>query len=227
MIAHLWRLPLTRMLMLSLGLHMAVIMIVQPRPFLPAAEVVVISARLLDKAVEPAPEAAPVSQPEPPESPPVPASETIPEPVAEARPAPAEPPEAKPAPQPVAEPAPSAIARPQPTPSPGLPSLPVMIDSNWYEARQLDSQPRAVARIEPPYPPMAQRRGIEGTVKLKLRIDEFGVVREVEVEEGDPPGLFDESALSAFRQGRFLPARKDGRPVRALIYIRVRYELND
>lgn len=217
MIARLWRLPLTRMLMLSLGLHLAVIMVVQPRSFPPTAEVVVISARLLDKAVEPAAEPAPVRQPEPPELSPVPASANSPEPVAEA----------EPAPPPTAEPAPTAVARPQPTPAADLPSLPVMVDSNWYEARQLDVQPKAVAKIEPTYPPEARRQGIEGSVKLKLRIDEFGVVREAEVEEGDPPGLFDESALGAFRQGRFLPARKDGRPVRALITIRVRYELND
>ncbi|MDD4882414.1 MAG: hypothetical protein PHX10_12615, partial [Gallionellaceae bacterium] len=113
MIVRLWRLPLTRMLMLSLGLHLAVIMVVQPRSFPPTAEVVVISARLLDKAVEPAAEPAPVRQPEPPELSPVSASANSPEPVAEA----------EPAPPPTAEPAPTAVARPQPTPAADLPSL--------------------------------------------------------------------------------------------------------
>lgn len=221
MIVRIWQWPLSRMLMLSIGLHLAVIMIVQPRPFPSVSEVVVLNARLLDKQVEAAPRPVPVRQLEPVAASRISPPESKPEPPAEAEPAPAAPAEARPVLQPVAE----APARPQP--ASGLPSLPVMIDSNWYEARQLDVQPRAIARIEPRYPPEARRRGIEGSVKLEMRIDEYGVVREVEVTEGDPPGVFDESALAAFRQGRFQPARKDGRPVRALITIRVRYELND
>ncbi len=102
-----------------------------------------------------------------------------------------------------------------------------MLDTTWYEARQLDISPRAAQPINPVYPLEAARRGIEGTVKLLLRVDEYGVVQDVQVMEGEPPGIFDQSAVEAFRTGKFLPARKDGRPVRAQIYIRVRYELDD
>ena len=231
------RLTLTRMLLLSLALHAAVSAIVQPRLYPPMAEVSVISARLVNQtdapvvALPPPPlPATPVVQPAPLLPAPVLAPKPEPAPVVEARP-PVQPPAVAPAtakPAPVAEPtsAPTPVAHPKPTNGPDLPSIPVMIDTYWYEARQLDSQPKAIAAIKPEYPPNAVRRGIEGTVRLKLKVDEFGLVRDAEVEEGDPPGIFDESALAAFKNGRFTPARKDGQPVHALIYIRVRYELD-
>lgn len=209
--------PLLRMLLLSLSLHAAVIMIVQPRPYPAAPDVVVLSARLADAVAEPA--QVPLPEPAEPVQPVV-----EPAPAAEEKPAPPQPVAAA-SPEPVVPTATVPLPRAEPADAPDLPSVAVMVDSTWYEARQLDAQPRAMARIEPAYPEAARRQGIEGTVKLRLRIDEFGVVREVEVEEGEPPGVFDASALEAFSQGRFVPARKDGRPVRALIYIRVRYEL--
>lgn len=232
LIGQAWRASFTRMLLLSLGLHAAVIMIVQPRPFPDVAEIVVIDARLSERTGDQAvPEV-------PPPAPPTALSEAAPSPTPQAvsRPELAAVPErpaavatAKPtAPMPKLEApvVPPPAARTESAVTPSLPSVPVMIDTNWYEARQLDVQPVAARAISPRYPPDAARQGIEGTVKLRLRIDEFGVVKDAEVEEGDPPGVFDESALEAFRKGQFRPAQKDGRPVRALIYIRVRYELD-
>lgn len=240
-----WHSSLGRMLLLSLGLHLAVIMIVQPRPYPPAAEVMVISARLDEEA---RPESDPVTEvPVPPAPLPVPAlgapeaapavspkgspPELAPMAVAQAE----APPVARP--EPVAEaanPPGQAVTAPpplhseaRPAPAASLPSLPVMVDTTWYEARQLDTQPRAAAAIQPRYPPGARQRGIEGSVNLRMRIDEFGVVQDVRVEEGDPPGVFDASALEAFRAGRFIPARRDGRSVRAEILVKVRYELGD
>lgn len=61
---------------------------------------------------------------------------------------------------------------------------------------------------------------------LMLKIDDLGRVREAEVIEANPTGVFDESALQAFRAGRFEPAMKDGRPVRYQAYIRVEFKLD-
>jgi protein TonB len=225
-----WRAGLTRMLLLSLGLHVAVIMIVQPRPFLDIAEVVVIEARLTESGLPLPASAAPPPEAASTVSPPVPVPDAVPAPEPAPPPQPAMPePVAKP-PVPPADAAvvpPRPAPRSEPAPAPALPSVPVLIDTNWYEARQLDVQPRALRTVTPRYPPDAARRGVEGSVKLRLKVDEYGMVKEVEVEEGDPPGVFDESALEAFRQGRFSPAQRDGRPVRALIHIRVRYQLED
>jgi len=69
-------------------------------------------------------------------------------------------------------------------------------------------------------------KGQEGSVVLQLRINQFGVVQDIEVVETIPPGVFDQSSLEAFRHARFHPAQRQGRPVRALVKIRVTYELD-
>ena len=109
----------------------------------------------------------------------------------------------------------------------GFPSLPIGIDTQWYLARQVDKQPKAIGSIEPVYPEEAKRRDIEGTLKLMLKIDDLGRVLSAEVVEASPPGVFDKAALAAFRDARFSPAMKDGRPVRYQAYIRVDFKLED
>jgi len=252
---------LVRMLLLSLSLHLALLMIVQPTRVREVEMAPPIAARLQLSQPEPEPLAPviapPVSAPEPPlPKPAPPAPEAVvppPAPVADV-PMPRETPLASekaiqalpspalvPAPKPAAMPAlapetaadsakaaakPSAVASVPPAASKlPLPSVPVMLDTTWYGARQLDAQPRLVRPVQPPYPLQARRRGVEGAVKLMLKIDEYGVVQEVQVEEGEPPGVFDAAALEAFRAARFVPAQKNQRPVRALVYVRVVFKL--
>jgi protein TonB len=63
------------------------------------------------------------------------------------------------------------------------------------------------------YPAEARRRGVSGRVKLRVGIDERGIVREVTVLAGVGHGL-DEAAVAALRRFRFAPARTaDGRAV--------------
>lgn len=125
---------------------------------------------------------------------------------------------------PASRPAPTSVGPPVTS---SLPSLPMGIDTTWYQARQVDVQAKAIGRVEPVYPLEAQRRNQEGTLKLMLRIDDLGRVLSVEVVEANPPGVFDEAALEAFRKARFQPAMKDGRPVRYQAYIRVDFKLED
>ncbi len=107
------------------------------------------------------------------------------------------------------------------------PTLGLGLDTTWYLARQVDKAARATDSIVPDYPEDARRRNQEGTLKLMVKIDDLGRVREVEVVEADIPGLFDAAALEAFRDARFQPAMKDGRPVRYQAYIRVVFRLRD
>jgi protein TonB len=103
----------------------------------------------------------------------------------------------------------------------------VGIDTNWYLARQVDVHARALDSVQPVYPEEAHRRGLEGTLKLMLKIDDLGHVRDVEVVEADYPGVFDAAAVEAFKNARFQPALKDGRPVRYQAFIRVVFKLHD
>jgi len=98
----------------------------------------------------------------------------------------------------------------------------LIADPTWYEGRDLDVYPRALAPVEPEYPPAAT--GISGELTLVLRIDEAGIVREAQVVEAQPPGYFEEPVLAAFRAARFSAAEREGHAVRSRIAIRVRME---
>lgn len=104
-------------------------------------------------------------------------------------------------------------------------NLPAVFDSHWYGAREVDRHPKAVGRIQPSYPENARQDGLEGWVKLRLKIDEQGRVSEIEVVEAQPQGVFDAAAAGAFKQARFEPAIKQGVPVRYEGFFRVVFEL--
>ena len=237
---------LLRMLLLSLALHLAVLMIVQPTRVREMAAAPPITAKLLDPvqpdmaaselqpviAQAPRPTPLPVRRPDRPEAPtdlpvePMPAQEDAASPVqAPQAPLVADPVSAAQLSSVVPDKRDIGIAAPSAPAKTALPDVPAIVDPTWYEVRQLDVQPRALRPVEPVYPGLARRRGVEGSVKLMLKIDEFGVVQEAAVEAGEPPGVFDAAALEAFRQARFAPAKKNQRPVRALVYVRVVFRL--
>jgi TonB family protein len=66
------------------------------------------------------------------------------------------------------------------------------------------------------YPDAARGTGREPRVLLAVLVDEKGRVAEVRVKEGDSSQLgFDEAAVAAARRARFLPATRNGAPVRS------------
>lgn len=121
-------------------------------------------------------------------------------------------------------PAPLPSAPPAAAPAPAGPAIAVPVDLTFYTARELDVQPRALGSIEPDYPPDADRERRSGKVRLQLKLEADGRVSDVEVVLADPPGVFDDSAVRAFGAARFSPAQKDGRAVRALLLIEVEYD---
>lgn len=207
---------------ISLGLHAALIALVQVVP--PA------SLSLGEPVIEARLEAAPeVKTPDgPPEAVPL----LAPSVTAEALPVPEPltPLPAEPVP-PAAEPQPAASTAPQPAPVAASPaaSAPVAaitssVDLTFYSARDLDVHPRALREIVPDYPYDADRQRLSGKVRLQLKLEADGRVRDIEIVSANPPGVFDESAIRAFRDARFAPAQKGGRPVRALVVIEVVYD---
>lgn len=232
--------PLARALALSLALHAALLMVVQPAPG-GRAETLVINARILppaplpeilpeqrqalpDPPIEPEPASPPVSpvaQSPPPQSPqaPAPPASAAPEtPVEPGQPAPAQP-------APIQPEAVAGAAGVRET-SPGLPRIPVMLDSNWYTARQVDERPRLLESRLPIYPEAARRKGIEGSVVVEVHIDQFGKVRDLEIIESDPPGVFDDAVRAAYAGAPYAPAVLGGQPVRYIGKYRVRFELD-
>lgn len=221
---------------ISLGLHAALIALVQLAP--PSAVSLdgpVIEARLESPhAALPAVDAPPLA----------PAVDAPDDPVQEPpRLAPSEAAEALPVAEPVAPPVPlaptaaevqpaaPAASQPDPAPSPPAASAPMPgvtisspVDLTYYGARDVDVHPRALREIVPDYPVAADRQRLSGKVRLQLKLEADGRVSDVDVVSAAPPGMFEDSALKAFRDARFAPAQKGGRPVRALVLIEVEYD---
>jgi len=84
--------------------------------------------------------------------------------------------------------------------------------------------PTVVTRIEPTYPELARRAGVEGTVELEVSIDAAGKVTDVEVARGLPMGL-SEAAVEAVRKWTWRPARTASGPVASMKVVRVRFVL--
>ena len=218
---------------ISLGLHAAVIALVQVAP--PSGmtvKVPVIEVRLVSPPAAAAsgmPSSLPVARPPEVE----PAARLAPSPTPDALPVarpvapPPSPPVVEPphdAPPPAASAAP-AVAAPPAAPAPASPAtLASSVDLTYYNARDLDVQPHALRVIRPDYPVAADRQKLSGTLRLKLKLEADGRVSDVEVVSAKPPGLFEESAINAFRDARFAPAQKNGRAVRALVVIEVVYD---
>lgn len=82
-------------------------------------------------------------------------------------------------------------------------------------ARQRAKQtgPRQLNDVAPNFPEIAISRRLEGHVVVRYTIAKDGRVRDAEVVESVPPGVFDRSALSAVRRYRFEPVTEDGEPV--------------
>jgi protein TonB len=87
-------------------------------------------------------------------------------------------------------------------------------------------EPATVAtRVEPAYPDLPRRSGVEGTVELEVSIDASGRVSDVEVLRGLPMGL-SEAAVEAVRKWTWKPARSPAGPVASRRTVRIRFTLS-
>ncbi len=81
--------------------------------------------------------------------------------------------------------------------------------------------PSFLHKVVPSYPALAKRLEKEGTVVLRVTIDDQGRPLEIVVLQKAGFG-FDEEAVKAVKDSRFVPAKRDGKPLacRALLPIR-------
>lgn len=81
--------------------------------------------------------------------------------------------------------------------------------------KQFDIPPVPLSEPEAVYPKVAGEAGAQGTVKVVLRVDENGDVRDVVV--ADSPGwlALEEAARKSAYTIRYRPATRDGEPVAA------------
>ncbi len=95
----------------------------------------------------------------------------------------------------------------------------------YYPASELDTRPGIMVHIQPVYPTQARAERIEGSAVIRIYINERGGVDDVVPISGRPPGVFEESAVLAFRGARYSPGAKGGLPVKTFITLEVNYEL--
>lgn len=78
------------------------------------------------------------------------------------------------------------------------------------------------------YPEAAIEQGIEGWIVISLTVSAAGEVVDPYVEDAEPAGVFDESALEAIRQFTFRPKMVDGEAVTTSgVQYLFRYHLDD
>jgi len=94
---------------------------------------------------------------------------------------------------------------------------------HYYPTDQLTRRPQPLgsANLEgPDIPPVVA----SGKIILRLWIDEFGEVNEVEVEKTELPDGFSRSATAAFKRLRFTPGERAGVRVGSVMRIEVSYD---
>ena len=118
--------------------------------------------------------------------------------------------------QPVAPPLPRPLP-PRARMSPEIRTLPYMpkpgVDFGALEFAGV-SEIAPLVRVSPIYPARAERRGIEGWVKVSFTIAEDGTVADAQVVDAEPAGVFDRAALSAISKWRYQPQVLDGQTIR-------------
>lgn len=96
---------------------------------------------------------------------------------------------------------------------------------SYFRAGDLDVRPQIRDRVMPVYPETAGN--LAGKVIVNVFISASGTVDEVAVVQSGPPGIFDESAISAFGAARFTPGMKGQRAVKSLLVLEVNYDSAD
>jgi periplasmic protein TonB len=76
-----------------------------------------------------------------------------------------------------------------------------------------DSDIIPLVRISPQYPRQAALDRIEGSVTMEFIVNPDGTVRNVRIVAANPPGVFEQAAITAALKWKFKPKVVDGKPV--------------
>jgi TonB family protein len=89
---------------------------------------------------------------------------------------------------------------------------------------QDDFQKRLVNSPKPSYPGLAQRAGLQGIVKLQVRVKKDGSVEVQKLLEGEP--ALADAAIAAVKQWRAKPASISGQPVEVISTVTFNFQLH-
>lgn len=100
----------------------------------------------------------------------------------------------------------------------------VEIEEEILEFWIVEQKPELIQRVNPVYPEMARRAGLQGQVLVAFIVTREGRVTEPRVLKG--PEIFRAAALEAARQFRFKPARQNDRAIAVRMTIPIRFRLH-
>jgi TonB family protein len=85
-------------------------------------------------------------------------------------------------------------------------------------------QKRVLNAPKPSYPTLAQRAGLQGVVKLQVRVMKDGRVEVQKLLEGDP--MLADAAITAVKQWRAKPIWMNGQPVEVISTVTFNFQLH-
>ncbi|MBD1555736.1 energy transducer TonB [Vibrio sp. S9_S30] len=97
-----------------------------------------------------------------------------------------------------------------------LANLGVAISMPSLDGFGQDRQALPLYRVEPRYPPRAQKRRMEGYVILSFTIDEQGRPEDINLVEVYPNKIFAREAMNALKRWKYQPKLEDGKAVKQL-----------
>jgi RNA polymerase sigma factor (sigma-70 family) len=105
-------------------------------------------------------------------------------------------------------------------------SSPPTFFGTYFEANQVDQQPKPVNQARPFYPPELRQAGITGSVTLDFIVDARGIVRNVTSTATTHPA-FASAAIEAFSRWQYEPAQKGSQPVAMHLQVPVYFKLEE
>ncbi len=99
-----------------------------------------------------------------------------------------------------------------------LPTLPTTQSDEVYEFFKVEVKPQVMKFVQPEYPELAMKGGIEGRVIVSAVVDENGNVIKAEILSSTNP-IFNESAIKAAYQYKFSPAMMKDKKVKVKVLI--------
>lgn len=92
-----------------------------------------------------------------------------------------------------------------------------------FEVFAVEEAPERINSVVPEYPQIAKDSHVQGTVYVKVLVNEKGLVDSLEVVKG--PTVFHESSLKAAKAIKFKSAKINDRPVSCWVIIPFKFEL--
>ncbi len=89
-----------------------------------------------------------------------------------------------------------------------------------------DQEPTVIKKVEPVYPELARKAGLEGKVWVKIWVDTAGKPRDVVILKSDSD-IFNQVSIDAAKQFLFTPAYVKDKPVSVWVSVPFKFALSD